>query len=63
MGGLLKHHFSTLREANVSEDFLMLHENLLQAIRQKIDAIGAENYDREEDQMQENFQNQGTTNL
>lgn len=51
MGGLLKHHFSTLREANVSEDFLMLHENLLQAIRQKIDAIGAGNHDREEDQM------------
>lgn len=51
MGGLLKHHFSTLREANVSEDFLVLHENLLQAIRQKIDAIGAGNHDREEDQM------------
>ena len=51
MGGLLKHHFSTMREANVSEDFLRLHENLLQAIRQKIDAIGTANHDREEDQV------------
>ena len=51
MGGLLKHHFSTMREANVSEDFLRLHENLLQAIRQKIDAIGIANHDREEDQV------------
>lgn len=50
MGGLLKHHFSIMREANVSEDFLRLHEKLLQAIRQKIDAIGTANHDREEGQ-------------
>lgn len=51
MGGLLKHHFSTLRDANVSGDFLLLHENLLHAIRQKIDAMGTADHDREEDQM------------
>lgn len=51
MGGLLKHHFYTMREANVSEDFLQLHENLLQATRQKIDVIGTANHDREEDQV------------
>lgn len=51
MGGLLKHHFSTLRETNVSEDFFLLHEKLLHAIRQKIDDIGTANHDREEDQI------------
>ncbi len=62
MGGLLKHHFSTLREANVSEDFFLLHEKLLHAIRQKIDDIGTANHDREEDQMPKNIQDKNTTN-
>lgn len=51
MGGLLKHHFSTLREAKVSAEFLLLHEKLLHTIMKKIDAIGAANHDREEDQI------------
>lgn len=51
MGGLLKQHFFTLRKANVSRDFLLLHEKLLHAIRHKIDAIGTANRDCEEDQM------------
>lgn len=51
MGGLLKHHFSILREAKVSAEFLLLHEKLLHTIMKKIDAIGAANHDREEDQI------------
>lgn len=51
MGGLLKHHFSTMREANVSAEFLRLHEKLLHTIMKKIDDIGAANHDREEDQI------------
>lgn len=62
MGGLLKHQFSTLREANVSEDFFLLHKKLLHAIRQKIDDIGTANHDREEDQMPKNIQDKNTTN-
>ena len=53
MGGLVKHNFETLRQANMGTDFIRQHEDLLQTIVAKIEELGSRQDDREEDQIQE----------
>ena len=53
MGGLIKHNFETLRQAKMSPDFILRHEQLLHTIAAKIEELGSRQDDCEEGQIQE----------
>lgn len=61
MGGLLKHNFETLRQANVDREFIRQHENLLRAIIDKIEELGSVRHDREEVQTPEEYETESAT--
>jgi len=50
MGGLVKHNFETLRQADMDAGFIRQHEDLLHTIVVKIEELGSRQDDREEDQ-------------
>ena len=53
MGGLIKHHFETLRQTGGGENLHREMENVLRVIVAKIEELGSRHYDREEDQESE----------
>jgi hypothetical protein len=48
MGGLIKHNFETLRQAQMEPDFIRRHEDLLRINVAKIEELGSRQHDREE---------------
>jgi hypothetical protein len=61
MGGLIKHNFETLRQAKMDVAFIRQHEDLLQAIVEKIEELGSGQNDCEEDQESEYAENENET--
>jgi hypothetical protein len=59
MGGLLKHNFDALWQANVGKEIIGQQENLLRQLAAKIDELGRISDDRQEDQEQENGEAEG----
>jgi hypothetical protein len=61
MGGLIKHNFETLRQAKMGAAFIRRHEDLLQAIVEKIEELGSRQNDCEEDQESEYVKTENKT--
>jgi hypothetical protein len=59
LGGLLKHNFDALRQAEADKTLFRSQENLLRLIAEKIEILGTTCDDREKSKDEENDQNQG----